>query len=85
LKPLPAIVAIMGWCEKHQRALFVIIRDKELPITINVPYRIFFLCGDVESVARFLTMGDVHAGLNFYSPEDTIDAYCFKFMKDATS
>jgi len=54
----------------------VIIRDKELPITTNVPHHVFSPYGNVESIARFWTMGNVHARVNFYSPEDSIEAYC---------
>jgi len=67
----------MGWCDKHHRASFVIIRDKELPIATNVLYRVCSHCRDVESIARFQTMGDVHSWVNFYSLEDAIDAYCW--------
>ena len=34
-------VAIMAWCEKHHRALFVIIHGKELPLTTRVLYQVF--------------------------------------------
>jgi len=54
----------------------VIIRDKELLITSNVLNCIFSPCGDVEHIARFQTMGDVLARVNFYSPEDAINAFC---------
>ena len=52
------------------------IRDNELPIPTNVLYHVFSPSGDVESIARFRTMRDVNARVNFYSPKDTIDAYC---------
>jgi len=56
----------MVWCEKQQRALFVFIHDKELPVTTNVLYQVFSLYGDVEKIARFPTMVDFHARVNFY-------------------
>ena len=65
-KPLTATIGIMVWCEKQQRALFVFIHDKELPVTTNVLYQVFSLYGDVEKIARFPTMVDFHARVNFY-------------------
>jgi len=50
-------------------ALFVIIRDKKLPIATNVLYQVFSPCGDVESIARLRTMDDVHARVNFIHPK----------------
>ena len=66
----------MGWCEKHRRALFVIIHDKALSVMENVLYQVFSSYGDVESNARFQTMGDFHARVNFYSYGDTVHAFC---------
>ena len=68
--------AAMDWCDKHHRALFVLICDKELLFTTNVLHRIFSPCGgDVVHIARFRSMGDVHAWVNFYSPEDAMNAF----------
>jgi len=78
--------AARGWSDKHYQALFVIIRDKELPITTNVLYRIFSPCRDVEHIVRFRTMDDVHARVNFYSHEDAINTfYLLRFMKNVAS
>jgi len=51
----------MVWCEKHHRALFVIIHDIALPVTTNVLYQVFSPDGDVEKIVRFQTMSDFHA------------------------
>ena len=42
----------MAWCEKH-RALFVIIHDKELPVTTRVLYEVFSPYGEVEKIFKF--------------------------------
>jgi len=60
LVALIAIVATMTWCEKHHRALFVIIHDKALPVTINVLYQVFSPYADIEKIVRFQTRGDFH-------------------------
>jgi len=46
-------VAIMAWCDKHHRALFVTIHDKELPGTTRVLYQVFSLYGEVEIFFKF--------------------------------
>jgi len=66
----------MTWCEKHHRALFVIIYDKALPVTTNVLYQVFSPYGDVEKISRFQTMGDFHTRVNFYSYRDVVHAFC---------
>lgn len=66
----------MAWCEKHHRALFVIIHDKELPVTKNLLYQVFSPYGEVEKIARFQTMGDFYARVNFYSHRDAVNAFC---------
>ena len=77
--------AARGWSDKHYQALFVIIRDKELPITTNVLYRIFSPHGDVEKIIGFQTMSDFHAQANFYSYGDANHAFAnfkvVRFMK----
>jgi len=47
----------MARCEKHHRALFVIIHDKELLVTTHVLYQVFSLYGEVENIFKFQTMG----------------------------
>ena len=66
----------MGWCENHHRALFVITHDKVLPVTTNVLYQVFYSYGDTGKNARFQTMGDFHARVNFYSHSDIVLAFC---------
>jgi len=63
-----AIVATMGWCEKHHRALFGIIHDKKLLVTTNVLYLVFFPYGEeVEKIAKLQTMGEFHVQVNFFT------------------
>lgn len=52
----------------------MIIHDKELPVTTNVLYE-FFRHGDVEKIAKFQTIGDFHARVNFCSHEDVVRAF----------
>ena len=66
----------MTSCEKHHRALFVIIHDKALLITTNVLYQVFSPYEDVEKIARFQTRGDFHARVNLYSHKDVAHAFC---------
>jgi len=66
----------MAWCEKHHRALFVITHDKELPVTKNLLYQVFSCYGEVEKIARFQTMGDFYARVNFYLHRDAVNAFC---------
>jgi len=66
----------MAWCEKHHRALFVIIHDKELPVTKNLLYQVFSHYGEVEKIVRFQTMSDFYARVNFYSYRDAVNAFC---------
>ena len=69
----------MTWCDKHHRALFVIIQKKpwpDRPITMNALYQVFSPYGDVENIARFRTVGDFYAGVNFHSPRDAMNAFC---------
>jgi len=54
---------------------FIIIRDKELPITTNVLYRVLSPYEHVEKIARFQIMHDFHAQINF-SQWDAINAFC---------
>jgi len=69
----------MGWCEKHHRALFMIIHNKELPITNNVPYQVFSPYGEVEKIAKFQTIGDFQARVNFYPHLNAVNAF-YKFQ-----
>lgn len=63
------------WYKRHL-ALFVIICNKPWPITMNARYQVFSSYGDVENIARFHTMGDFHARVNFHSPRDAVNAFC---------
>ena len=63
------------WCEKHHRALFVIIHDKALLVTTNILYLVFSHYRDVEKIGRFQSMGNFHARVNFYSHRD-VNAFC---------
>jgi len=49
-------VATMGWCGRHHQALFVIIHNKELPVTTNVLHQVFSPYGEVENITKFQTM-----------------------------
>ena len=51
------------------------IHDKEVPVTTNVLYEFFPPYGDVEKIAKFQTIGDFHARVNFYSHEDVVHAF----------
>jgi len=62
----------MVWCEKHRRALFLIIHDRLLATT-DVLYQVFSHYGDEENIAQFLTMGDFHARVNLCS---NVHAFC---------
>jgi len=66
----------MAWCEKHLRALSVIIHDKELPVTMHVLYHFFSPYGDVEKISKFQTMENSHARVNLYSHKDVVSAFC---------
>ena len=66
----------MAWCEKHHRALFVIIHDKDLHVTTRVLYQVVSSYGEVEKISKFQTIGDFHAWVNFYSHNDAVNAFC---------
>ena len=70
------IAASMAWCEKHHWAVFMIIRGKEFPATINVLYQVFSPYGEVEKMAQFWTMGNFLAGVNLYLHMDAVKAFC---------
>jgi len=53
----------------------MIIHDKELPVTTNVLYQVLFLWRRGK-IAKFQTMGDFHARMNFYSNRDDVNAFC---------
>ena len=66
----------MGWCDKHHRALFVVIRNKPWLVTTSALNHFFSLSRDVENITRFWTMGEFHTRVNFYSPRDVVNAFC---------
>jgi len=66
----------MAWCEKQNRALFVIIHDKELPVTKNLLYQVFSRYEEVDKITRFQTMGDFYARVNFNSHRDAVNPFC---------
>jgi len=65
----------MAWCEKHHQALFVITHDRELRVATNILYQAFPY-EQVEKIARFRTMADFYAAINFYSHGDVVKAFC---------
>jgi len=54
----------------------VIIRNKELPIKTHVLNQVFSPYGEVEKTAKFQTMGDFCAPMNFYSHMDVVNVLC---------
>jgi len=66
----------MVWCDKHHRALFVVIHNKSWPVTTSALNHIFSLHRDVENITRFWAIGEFHTRVNFYSPRDAVTAFC---------
>jgi len=65
----------MGWCSKHHCSLFVITHNKPWPVTTSALLNVLSPYRDVESIARFWTIRNFHAHVNFYYLRDYVNAF----------